>query len=60
MTIEVSRRTSHMRQAAGDDGTGFGWLCGDHGPGLSAVARRARPAAAGTARVRPEQPRRAG
>jgi signal transduction histidine kinase len=41
VTIEVSRRRSHMLLAVEDDGPGFGWLCGGHGLGLSAVARHA-------------------
>jgi signal transduction histidine kinase len=41
VTIEVSRRGSHMVLAVDDDGPGFGWLCAGHGLGLSGVARQA-------------------
>jgi C4-dicarboxylate-specific signal transduction histidine kinase len=41
VTIEVSRRGSHMLLAVEDNGPGFGWLCGGHRLGLSAVARQA-------------------
>jgi K+-sensing histidine kinase KdpD len=41
VTIEVSRRGSHMLLVVEDDGPGFGWLCGGRGLGLFAVARQA-------------------
>jgi K+-sensing histidine kinase KdpD len=41
VTIEVSRRGSHMLLAVEDDGPGFGRLCPGHGLGLAAVARQA-------------------
>jgi signal transduction histidine kinase len=41
VAIEVSGRNGQMLLAVEDDGPGFGRLAGDHGLGLSAVARQA-------------------
>ncbi len=41
VTIEISTRNGQVLLVVEDDGPGFGWLPGDCGLGLSAVARQA-------------------